>query len=396
MASSKYLARHSSKRVTSIPTASGEFSVQSLINCSSASSSIPSSKPRLRLHSSPSSGSFVRHSINRLSVFVGRNNSLGLSTTSSSSSLSTTDKDHPTGSSSAPDLPSVPTSTVQLRSASSPSIAGDRSFRTGNKSSSCNKMAPTNLLKEHENDADSLFSAKSVLDSADSKTAQLAQIQTQNCDLDSRISAPSIQHRRRRRDSSLSPTTHGASSESEIQTHVSSPASSMIFERSVQEFCPLFLDSDKNYTYHNEDYIPPVLDATTNAITDESVDPDMIDVSVPNPRLKSISSFSQLYRHSGVVSPHGPHATTPPHSPGSERKMSVQSTASSCSPNHVPKKVLSFYSFADLCTAEGLPVSPLSPEEPTSSSIGDELAPSTTVRTLSETLRHNTGEIQGH
>lgn len=459
---SSYSPIKSPRRITAIPTASGEFSVQSLINCSSSSlsnsaslsSSSSSGRPRL---GSTQSGSFVKLGLNRLSFIKGgrsasdsaRIPTIQTTTDSHKQSQSTSNlgRPHSTISSSSSSLSLFSKrNSHSISTTDSPVFKGDYS-RVGRMSmissssesvrSSSLKVSPpakpphcagpssnspsplsSTILATAEPDTESLFSAQShqrensPMDSSaqEQKHPQLSQLQT-DTSLMSEVAAkhtdnnaPIRTMQRGRRDSSLSPITHQTSSgESEIPTHMSSPASSMIFERSVQEFYPSsMMDSaDRNcYTYHNEDYIPPVLDATTNAITDDNVDPDTIGVSVPNSRLKSISSFSQLYRHSGTTASFTGQ-TTPPRSPVGERKASVVSDVapSTHSQQQVPKKMLSFYSFADLCNAESLPVSPMSPEDhqlsPSDSLVAEEMRPVTTVRTLSETLGLNTGEL-GH
>ncbi|ANB11666.1 hypothetical protein AWJ20_4487 [Sugiyamaella lignohabitans] len=93
------------------------------------------------------------------------------------------------------------------------------------------------------------------------------------------------------RENSLSPL-HEPGSVVE-SPRLSSPSSSLIFERSVQDFT-IGNDDKIPSHYHSEDYIPPVLDASTTAITDSSLDPNMIEIVSLSPgsaaRTRSISS----------------------------------------------------------------------------------------------------------
>jgi hypothetical protein len=59
-----------------------------------------------------------------------------------------------------------------------------------------------------------------------------------------------------------------------------SPATSQIFERDVQETASLAGDLSSNIPSHitTENYIPPVLEASSLAITDEKLDPDSVEI----------------------------------------------------------------------------------------------------------------------
>lgn len=143
----------------------------------------------------------------------------------------------------------------------------------------------------------------------------------------------------------------------------SSPStSSLIFERSVQDF---YSKEEKQYHGHNDDYIPPVLDASTSAITDHSLSPDKVDV---------ISLKHDPAQHS--------HGSTLPPSP----------SLSNGSAGNNERFVLSFCSFADIVNSETSdksmsPPIPASPKLATTEDDND-----VSVASMSETLRRNTGE----
>jgi hypothetical protein len=143
----------------------------------------------------------------------------------------------------------------------------------------------------------------------------------------------------------------------------SSPStSSLIFERSVQDF---YSKEEKQHHGYNDDYIPPVLDASTNAITDHSLSPDKVDV---------ISLKHDHAQHS--------HASTLPPSP----------SLSNGSAGNNERCVLSFCSFADIVNSEtsDKSMSPPIPASPKLASAEDDNEVS--VASMSETLRRNTGE----
>ncbi|KAA8915586.1 hypothetical protein TRICI_002274 [Trichomonascus ciferrii] len=143
----------------------------------------------------------------------------------------------------------------------------------------------------------------------------------------------------------------------------SSPStSSLIFERSVQDF---YSKEEKQYHGHNDDYIPPVLDASTSAITDHSLSPDKVDV------------ISLKHDHG----PHS-HASTLPPSPSLSNGSAGQNE----------RCVLSFCSFADIVNSEtsDKSMSPPIPASPKLASADDDNEVS--VASMSETLRRNTGE----
>lgn len=61
--------------------------------------------------------------------------------------------------------------------------------------------------------------------------------------------------------------------------HIPSPASSQIFERNVQEEGPLIATSPAIPGHiTTENHIPPALDASTQAITDDHLDPDHVEI----------------------------------------------------------------------------------------------------------------------
>lgn len=145
----------------------------------------------------------------------------------------------------------------------------------------------------------------------------------------------------------------------------SSPSSSsMIFERSVQDF---YSKEECSYHGHNDDYVPPVLDASTSAITDNKLSPDQVDVV----SLKHNNESSSSNNNTLPPSPSLSNKTPPNNSTENDRY------------------VLSFCSFADIVNSEApTPPAPSSPQ--INSSIDDEQEVS--VSSMSETLRRNTGE----
>ncbi|CAN6632660.1 hypothetical protein TRVA0_013S02718 [Trichomonascus vanleenenianus] len=184
---------------------------------------------------------------------------------------------------------------------------------------------------------------------------------------------------------------------------LSSPATSNnIFERSVQEIYPQDQSSSPVQTpYHNEDFIPPALEASANAITDSSLDPNLIEVV----SLRHQSPRSQSMTESITGSPTTPFYDISGYSTGCssptklarDRAASIGLGVGAITPPHEGatgnRHILSFYSFADIVSAENVhsnPQQPLSPElsctEPE-----DEV----TVTSMKDTLIRNTGEISG-
>jgi hypothetical protein len=79
----------------------------------------------------------------------------------------------------------------------------------------------------------------------------------------------------------LPPSSPGRnlSSSPRMSPRMSSPAGSQIFERDVQESTVLLPNSPAIPSHiKTEDYIPPALDATSEAITDDHLDPDSVEI----------------------------------------------------------------------------------------------------------------------
>lgn len=239
----------------------------------------------------------------------------------------------------------------------------------------------------------------------------------------------------------LSPLLHSTTD----SPGLSSPASSLIFERSVQDFNPN--DEKIPSHYYNENYIPPVLEASANVITDNSLDMDLIDVLTKRPSARS-HSMSESFQGSHTSHPsHGSFDYYPRkksnaslrspnsiQSPGTATGLGVSPTSTSAN----DRPILSFYSFADVISSENIstvnntvngklsPVSnrsmsptrqtattPSSPRSPlllsktriplfqledhnsttATTNVDDEYDEGVTVTTMGETLRRNTGEL---
>ncbi|KAK9322052.1 hypothetical protein V1517DRAFT_151612 [Lipomyces orientalis] len=123
---------------------------------------------------------------------------------------------------------------------------------------------------------------------------------------------------------------------------VSSPASSMIFERQVQD--PVLTASDVPSHHHSENLIPPVLAASCEALTDESVDPDEVEViSVARPYSNSI------HRTNSSVSLASQASMAPSFQPVSSKSSSSTSPSSAPPPTSGSSTHrLSFYTYADV------------------------------------------------
>ncbi|KAK7749191.1 hypothetical protein SLS62_008372 [Diatrype stigma] len=74
------------------------------------------------------------------------------------------------------------------------------------------------------------------------------------------------------------PSSPGRSAIYSTSPHVRSPAGSQIFERDVQESTALPTSPAVPSHIQTEDYIPPVLDASSEAITDDHLNPDTVEI----------------------------------------------------------------------------------------------------------------------
>ncbi|KAJ9655391.1 hypothetical protein H2198_005765 [Neophaeococcomyces mojaviensis] len=195
------------------------------------------------------------------------------------------------------------------------------------------------------------------------------------------------------------------------RTH--SPASSMIFERNVQEDVAIPQASPQIPSHIiTENHIPPALDATSEAITDKKLDPDTVEIvthATHQPASVTISSGL----HDAPISPVMSEELHPP-VPAVHRQESAENTSNYASLDSVDVRRLSFISFADVVHAEhdfadgrrdstnitshpsiGLPRSPSPMRSPVSSSAAIGTSPPTSVSpSVHEASPHRaTGEL---
>ncbi|KAL1958469.1 hypothetical protein VTO42DRAFT_4333 [Malbranchea cinnamomea] len=130
---------------------------------------------------------------------------------------------------------------------------------------------------------------------------------------------------------------------------VHSPASSLIFERSVQEdIAPAQTSPSIPSHIMTENHIPPILDASSEALTDERLNPDSVEIITHNyhqPASLPVTGGAYLDQHH---TPHGWHESdyTNVHEEN-EDSLSNYGTLDSAD-----VKRLSFVSFADLIHGE--------------------------------------------
>ncbi|KAG5355979.1 hypothetical protein CJU89_5698 [Yarrowia sp. B02] len=164
--------------------------------------------------------------------------------------------------------------------------------------------------------------------------------------------------------SSMSPKSQNSMTES--VSALSSPASSMIFERNVQEFSVAAQGASsqskvwhnhENTHYHGEDRVAPALDASTEAIINSKVNPEDIDViSLRRPssiraRSPTEASLSSLWSPgSPTMLQDGPRTRN---NSMSVHPLTASHTGGSLSPDKIDgRQVLSFCSFADVVHTE--------------------------------------------
>lgn len=146
---------------------------------------------------------------------------------------------------------------------------------------------------------------------------------------------------RQRQSYKLPPSPGGAS---QIPPRMHSPAS-QIFERDVQEDIASQASPSIPAHIRTENYIPPVLEASSAAITDEQLDPDSVEIvthSLHQPAAASVtgpSTAEHSLASSGLID-HGMHSDTD----------DVSSAYGTLDTNDVRR--LSFISFADVVNAE--------------------------------------------
>ncbi|KAK9377064.1 uncharacterized protein V1513DRAFT_166261 [Lipomyces chichibuensis] len=123
---------------------------------------------------------------------------------------------------------------------------------------------------------------------------------------------------------------------------VSSPDSSMIFERQVQD--PVLTVSGVPSHHHSENLIPPVLAASCEALTDESVDPEDVEVvSVARPYSNSIHRTNSAVSLASIASSAPSFQAVSPKSSSSTAPSTAPPPTSSSSTHR-----LSFYTYADV------------------------------------------------
>ena len=146
-----------------------------------------------------------------------------------------------------------------------------------------------------------------------------------------------------------------------------SPASSLIFERNVQE-APLPDDLQAAIPHHiqTEDYIPPILEASSHAITDEKLNPDEVEIVMHSAHQPAAETIAHPERAgglgSGALSPlslgQGAAADVPALSPPAALSESTTSLDEQANQSHYGSldatdvRRLSFISFADVVQGE--------------------------------------------
>ena len=138
---------------------------------------------------------------------------------------------------------------------------------------------------------------------------------------------------------------------------ISSPASSQIFERDVQETGSILIPNSPAIPSHiqTENYIPPVLDASSEAITDNHLDPDNVEI-ITHASHQPIGVGLAAATSSALSSPHEP----PAHSSWTDElaAFSARRYPADSASNYgsladtTDVRRLSFISFADVVQAE--------------------------------------------
>ncbi|KAK9365242.1 hypothetical protein V1509DRAFT_571392 [Lipomyces kononenkoae] len=163
-------------------------------------------------------------------------------------------------------------------------------------------------------------------------------------------------------------------------TRVSSPASSMIFERHVQD--PVLSSSGVPSHHHSENLIPPVLAASCEALTDESVDPDEVEVvSITRPYSNSIHRTNSALSLASIASSV---PSLPPMSPKSSSSAALSTGPPPGAANTTHR--LSFYTYADVVHDAMVPTDeqPHSPQELPSHDPNESLPSPIDTNTLTE------------
>jgi hypothetical protein len=126
-----------------------------------------------------------------------------------------------------------------------------------------------------------------------------------------------------------------------------SPASSLIFERNVQDnTLPGELSPAIPSHIQTEDHIPPVLEASSLAITDDHLNPDEVEIVMHNAHQSAAAAVSGSVHESTMTSPLAVLEDAPPHLDVEELQSNYGSL------DTTDPRRLSFISFADVVQAE--------------------------------------------
>lgn len=124
-----------------------------------------------------------------------------------------------------------------------------------------------------------------------------------------------------------------------------SPASSAIFERNVQEPEP---SADVPAHIKTEDHIPPALDASSLAITDDHLNPDEVEIVMHSAHQPASTAVAESMADSSVYSPSLAHQE----SMASSHIDANEPTSNYGSLDLTDPRRVSFISFADVVQAE--------------------------------------------
>lgn len=142
-----------------------------------------------------------------------------------------------------------------------------------------------------------------------------------------------------------SPASPGRQALRSASPRTHSPASSMIFERNVQDEAPAQASSHIPSHIVTEDHIPPALDATSEAITNSKLDPDTVEIVTHASHQPAAASLTGTTHDSMVSSIHEDLAAS-----FSRHDTDNVSNYGSLDVGDVRR--LSFISFADVVHAE--------------------------------------------
>ncbi|KAL8404144.1 hypothetical protein RB594_009126 [Gaeumannomyces avenae] len=159
------------------------------------------------------------------------------------------------------------------------------------------------------------------------------------------------------------PTSPVRSTSPHLSPRLASPAGSQIFERDVQESA-VALPTSPAIPSHitTEDFIPPVLDASSEAITDDRIDPDTVEIvthSLHQPAGAAVTGSQQLSQSSSIYDQGGAGAAASwaeqlasfEHA-GPATGMGGDSASNYGSLDATDVRRLSFISFADVVQSE--------------------------------------------